>query len=100
MSLMHLQVIDESGNHSVPEGAESHFKVVAVAPEFGELKRIDRHRRRGLRRGGGGRSADLARQTRARLVEGALAAALCWQTQRCVGMFECYVQRIYAREAC
>lgn len=45
MSLMHLQVIDESGNHSVPEGAESHFKVVAVAPEFGELKRIDRHRR-------------------------------------------------------
>ena len=29
-----LEVIDESGNHSVPEGAESHFKVIAVSADF------------------------------------------------------------------
>ena len=44
IELQHLEVIDESGNHSVPEGAESHFKVVAVADQFEALKRIGRHR--------------------------------------------------------
>ena len=45
MSLMHLQVIDESGNHSVPEGAESHFKVVVVSDKFeGVRPLIKRHR--------------------------------------------------------
>ena len=42
--LEHIEVIDESGNHSVPDGAESHFKVVAVSEEFIEKTRIARHR--------------------------------------------------------
>ena len=45
LNLNHLEVIDESGNHSVPDGAQSHFKVVAVADEFAEMTRIARHRR-------------------------------------------------------
>jgi len=44
LELLHLEVVDESGNHSVPEGAQSHFKVVAVSPQFGETTRIHRHR--------------------------------------------------------
>ena len=44
LELKHLEVIDESGNHSVPAGAESHFKVVAVSPEFESISRINRHR--------------------------------------------------------
>lgn len=44
LQLLHLEVLDESGNHSVPEGAESHFKVVAVSPQFGDVSRINRHR--------------------------------------------------------
>ena len=43
--LMHLEVLDESGNHSVPDGAESHFKVVLVSTDFESQSRIDRHRR-------------------------------------------------------
>ena len=31
LNLSHLEVVDESQNHSVPDGAESHFKVTAVA---------------------------------------------------------------------
>ena len=42
--LDHLEVVDESGNHSVPHGAESHFKVVAVSSSFAEQSRIARHR--------------------------------------------------------
>ncbi|MEA3278235.1 MAG: BolA/IbaG family iron-sulfur metabolism protein [Pseudomonadota bacterium] len=41
---MHLEVIDESHMHSVPEGAESHFKVVVVSERFGEHKLVGRHR--------------------------------------------------------
>ena len=44
LDLLHLEVIDESGNHSVPQGAESHFKVIAVSPGFEDLSRINRHR--------------------------------------------------------
>jgi BolA protein len=40
----HLEVIDESHMHSVPEGAESHFKVVAVSERFAEHKLVGRHR--------------------------------------------------------
>lgn len=39
-----LDVIDESGNHHVPEGAQTHFKVVAVSALFNDLTRIARHR--------------------------------------------------------
>ncbi|MCU7948134.1 MAG: BolA/IbaG family iron-sulfur metabolism protein [Candidatus Thiodiazotropha sp. (ex Cardiolucina cf. quadrata)] len=33
-SPLHLEVINESHMHSVPEGAESHFKVVVVSEAF------------------------------------------------------------------
>ena len=41
---MHLEVVDESHMHSVPEGAESHFKVVVVSEQFGEHGLVGRHR--------------------------------------------------------
>lgn len=44
LELAHLQIVDESGNHSVPDGAQSHFKVIAVAEQFAEMSRIARHR--------------------------------------------------------
>ena len=44
LSLEHLEVINESGNHNVPPGSESHFKVVLVSPEFEGEKLIARHR--------------------------------------------------------
>ena len=44
LTLEHIEVVDESGNHSVPDGAESHFKVVAVSAEFEAKTRIARHR--------------------------------------------------------
>ena len=42
---LHLEVINESGNHSVPPGSESHFKVVLVASEFDGQRLLARHRR-------------------------------------------------------
>ena len=42
--LQHLQVINESGQHNVPEGSESHFKVVLVSNEFTGARLIARHR--------------------------------------------------------
>jgi BolA protein len=42
---LHLQVVNESGNHNVPEGSESHFKVVLVSPEFSGLSLLQRHKR-------------------------------------------------------
>jgi len=42
---LHLEVINESANHSVPPGSESHFKVVVVAAEFEGLRLLARHRR-------------------------------------------------------
>ena len=44
IELQHLEVINESGNHNVPAGSESHFKVVMVSPEFQDKKLIARHR--------------------------------------------------------
>ena len=41
---LHLEVINESGNHNVPEGSESHFKVVVVSPEFTGKNLLARHR--------------------------------------------------------
>lgn len=40
----HLEVVNESGNHNVPPGSESHFKVVIVADGFDGRRLIDRHR--------------------------------------------------------
>jgi len=39
----HLEVINESSNHSGP-ATESHFKLVVVSEAFIEMKLIDRHR--------------------------------------------------------
>ena len=44
LNLSHLEVVDESQNHSVPDGAESHFKVTAVAEDFEGMNRLSRHR--------------------------------------------------------
>ncbi|RUR18289.1 BolA family transcriptional regulator [Legionella sp. km535] len=44
LSPVFLSVEDESKNHHVPEGAETHFKVIAVSSRFNELSRIARHR--------------------------------------------------------
>lgn len=41
---LHLEVINESSNHNVPEGSESHFKVVVVSPEFANKNLLARHR--------------------------------------------------------
>ncbi|PWY54957.1 BolA family transcriptional regulator [Legionella qingyii] len=40
----YLNVEDESGNHHVPEGAQTHFKLTIVSSRFTELSKIARHR--------------------------------------------------------
>ena len=40
----HLEVINESGNHNVPAGSESHFKVVLVSEKFADLPMLKCHR--------------------------------------------------------
>ena len=42
--LLHLEVINESDNHNVPPGSESHFKVVLVSPDFNGQGLVVRHR--------------------------------------------------------
>ena len=41
---LHLDVINESSNHNVPPGSESHFKVTIVSKEFEDERLIKRHR--------------------------------------------------------
>lgn len=41
---LHLEVINESDNHNVPAGSESHFKVVVVSPAFTDKNLLARHR--------------------------------------------------------
>ena len=45
LSPLHLEVVDESHMHSVPEGAQSHFKLTVVSGEFEGEMLIKRHRR-------------------------------------------------------
>jgi BolA protein len=40
-----LEIHDESHMHSVPKGAQSHFKVVVVSPAFEGASLVARHRR-------------------------------------------------------
>ncbi|WP_133467952.1 BolA family protein [Paraglaciecola marina] len=40
----HLEVINESYMHNVPEGSESHFKVIMVSESFEGERLIKRHR--------------------------------------------------------
>ena len=39
-----LIIEDESINHNVPKGAETHFKVIAVSSLFENLNLVARHR--------------------------------------------------------
>jgi BolA protein len=41
---LHMEVVDESHMHSVPEGAESHFKVIVVTDQFRGSRLVVRHR--------------------------------------------------------
>ena len=41
---LHLEVVNESGNHNVPRGSESHFKVTVVSKQFESMSPIERHR--------------------------------------------------------
>ena len=43
LSPSHLEVINESASHNVPEGSESHFKVVIVSDKFNGLSAVKRH---------------------------------------------------------
>ena len=44
MTVSHLEVINESHQHNVPAGSESHFKVVVVAKDFEGQSLVKRHR--------------------------------------------------------
>ena len=39
----HLEVINESHQHNVPPGSESHFKVVLVSEAFTGKRQVQRH---------------------------------------------------------
>ena len=43
-SPVHMQVINESGNHNVAPGSETHFKLVVVSESFSGQPPLDRHR--------------------------------------------------------
>jgi stress-induced morphogen len=40
---VHLDVVNESGQHNVPPGSESHFKVVLVSEAFSGKRQVQRH---------------------------------------------------------
>ena len=44
INAMHLEIVNESNNHNVPPGSESHFKVVLVSDDFEGQTLIARHR--------------------------------------------------------
>ena len=44
LDLLHLDVVNESDQHNVPPGSESHFKVVLVARNFENASLVQRHR--------------------------------------------------------
>lgn len=41
---IHLDVINESDNHNVPPGSESHFKIVIASESFANERPLARHR--------------------------------------------------------
>ena len=43
LSPMHLEIVDESHMHNVPEGSESHFKVTLVTEQFADKRLVQRH---------------------------------------------------------
>jgi len=44
LDIVHMDVINESGNHNVPAGSESHFKVILVSMGFDAKNLLARHR--------------------------------------------------------
>ena len=44
LEALHLEVINESGQHNVPPGSESHFKVVVVSNAFENKNLLAQHR--------------------------------------------------------
>ena len=44
MNLSSFKIINESFMHSVPDGSESHFKIVVVTNDFNNLPIIQRHK--------------------------------------------------------
>ena len=42
-SPLHCEVINESYQHSVPEGSETHFKAIIVSEAFQGMSRLARH---------------------------------------------------------
>ena len=44
LSPEHLEVVNESHMHNVPEGSESHFKVTVVSDVFKDKMLVARHR--------------------------------------------------------
>jgi len=45
ITVLFLDVINESPNHNVEPGSESHFKVVIVSDDFIDLKAVKRHQK-------------------------------------------------------
>ena len=43
ISSLYVEVINESPNHNVPDGAESHFKVIVVSNDFENMRPVQRH---------------------------------------------------------
>lgn len=43
--LQHLSVQNESHNHNVPKGSESHFKVTLVSEVFANVRPVQRHQK-------------------------------------------------------
>ena len=43
ISSLYVEVINESPNHNVPDGAESHFKVIVVSNDFENMRPVERH---------------------------------------------------------
>lgn len=39
-----FEAVDESNKHHVPEGAETHFKLIIVSKQFNGLSKVARHR--------------------------------------------------------
>ena len=44
LEALHLDVINESDQHNVPPGSESHFKVVVVSNDFVDKNLVTQHR--------------------------------------------------------
>src|SRR4051812_44362894 len=40
----HMELVNESGNHNVPKGSETHFKLLLVAKTFEGKSLVQRHR--------------------------------------------------------